>query len=234
MDGEAPELAPLPPGAEVFVGRDRELAALRAAFDAAAAGRPTIALLVGEAGIGKTRLADEAAVMARAAGMRVLRGEADAAARQPMELWRGVYRSLDLVPAVDPALPPEEHRWEHLESLAGALAAAAPAVVVLDDLHWADAMALWVLERLPRMLGDAPVALVATSRDHEPGMPRLDPLRRVSRSVQLEGLDVEAVRQMVAAHTTSGAASTPPSCRPVRGATRCSSGSCCAPPTTGA
>jgi MoxR-like ATPase len=41
-------------------------------------GRPTIALLVGEAGIGKTRLADELAVMARADGMRVVHGEADA------------------------------------------------------------------------------------------------------------------------------------------------------------
>ncbi|MPY93287.1 MAG: AAA family ATPase [Acidimicrobiia bacterium] len=90
-DPAGPELASPSSGAEVLVGRDRELATLRAAFGTAAAGRPTIVLLVGEAGIGKTRLADEAAVLARAAGMRVLRGEADAAVRQPMELWRGVY-----------------------------------------------------------------------------------------------------------------------------------------------
>jgi len=65
-------------------------------LDGARSGRPTILLLVGEAGIGKTRLADEAAVMARADGMRVLRGEADPSRRDPMELWRGVYRSLGL------------------------------------------------------------------------------------------------------------------------------------------
>ncbi len=185
-------------GAELFVGRESELAALRAAFATARAGRPTVVLLAGEAGIGKTRLTDEAAVLARAAGMRVLRGEADAAVRRPMELWRGVLRSLDVVPVNDPALPAEERRWEHLESLTGALAAAAPAVVVLDDLHWADAMALWVLERLPRALGEAPVAFVATSRDHEPGTPRLDALRRVSRLLPLKGLDVDAVRRMAA------------------------------------
>jgi predicted ATPase len=185
--------------ADVLVGRDGELAALRAAFDTAAAGRPTIVLLTGEAGIGKTRLTDEAAVLARAAGMRVLRGEADAAARRPMELWRGVCRALAVAPANDPGLPAEERRWEQLETLADALIAAAPAVVVLDDLHWADAIALWVLEHLPRALGDAPITLVATSRDHEPGMPRLDPVRRVSRLVPLAGLDVDAVGRLAAA-----------------------------------
>jgi predicted ATPase len=56
------------------VGREGELAVLRAAFDAVATGRPTIVLMVGVAGIGKTRLADEAAVRARAAGMLVLPG----------------------------------------------------------------------------------------------------------------------------------------------------------------
>lgn len=109
-----------PAGADLLVGRDDELDVLRAAFDAAAGGRPTIVLVMGDAGIGKTRLADEAAVLARGAGMRVLRGEADAATRQPMELWRAVYRALDVPPAADPSLPAEERRWEHLEALSGA------------------------------------------------------------------------------------------------------------------
>lgn len=172
---------------------------LHGVFDAVRAGRPTIVLLTGEAGIGKTRLADEAAQMARIRRMRVLRGEADTSTRRPMELWRGVYRSLHLVPASDPTLPAAERRWEHLESLVDALIPAAPAVVVLEDLHWADAMAVWVLEHLPRALGDARVAFVATSRDAEPDMPRLDTLRRVSRMMPLAGLDVDAVRRLAAA-----------------------------------
>ena len=158
-------------------------------------------LITGEAGIGKTRLADEAAQIAASAGMRVLTSEADAASREPMELWRGVYRSLGIAPSNDPSLPVEERRWEHLESLADALAAAAPAVVVVEDLHWADPIAIWVLEHLPRALGAARVALVATSRDHEPDMPRLDTLLRVARLIRLEGLDVEAVRRLAAAET---------------------------------
>lgn len=193
----------MPPGEAGLVGRDAELAVVETAFDTAAGGRPTVFLLTGEAGIGKTRLADQAATSARAAGMRVLRGEADIAVRQPMELWRGVYRALGNVPMSDPALPAEERRWEYLETLADALTAAAPAVVVLEDLHWADPTAIWVLEHLPRALGDAPVALLATSRDHEPDMPALDGLRRVSRLVQLDGLDVDAVRLLTAAEASA-------------------------------
>ncbi len=124
-------------------------------------GRPAIALLAGEPGIGKTRLADEAARIARDDGMCVLRGESDALSHRPMELWRGVYRALRAVPDGDPSLPAEERRWEYLETLVDALASRAPAIVVLEDLHWADAIAIWVLEHLPRALGDAPVALVA-------------------------------------------------------------------------
>ena len=197
--GVADESAP--PAAAALVGRENELTALRAAFDAARAGRPTIVLLTGEAGIGKTRLADEAAVIGRASGARVLRGEADALSREPMELWRGIYRGVGIVPSADPTLPVEERRWEHLESLADGLAAVAPALVVLEDLHWADPIAIWVLEHLPRALGDAPIALLATCRDNESEMTSLDALRRVSKLVRLGGLDVEGVRQLVVAET---------------------------------
>ena len=175
---------------------------LRAVLDAGRSGGPTIALLVGEPGIGKTRLADEAAIMARAHGMRVLRGEANRSRREPMELWRGVYYSLGLEVVSEVSLPAEERRWELLESLADALTSCAPALVVLEDLHWADPMAIWVLDHLTRTLGDAPVALVATSRDHEPDMPRIDGVRRVSRLVQVGGLDVEGVRQLATAEST--------------------------------
>src|SRR6478735_6074335 len=196
-----------PPAAAALVGRENELSALRAAFDAARGGRPTIVLLTGEAGIGKTRLADEAAVIGRASGVRVLRGEADALSREPMELWRGIYRGVGVVPTADSTLAVAERRWEHLESLADGLAAAAPALVVLEDLQWADPIAIWVLEHLPRALGDASIAVLATCRDTETEMTSLDALRRVSTSVRLGGLDVEGVRQLVGAEisdTTAG------------------------------
>ena len=57
-----------------FVGRERELGELRAGLDDALAGRGRLFLLVGEPGIGKSRLAEELIAQARARGARVLVG----------------------------------------------------------------------------------------------------------------------------------------------------------------
>jgi predicted ATPase len=67
------------PGGDVpvrsaFVGRESELSRLRTALADAAAGRGQLALLVGEAGIGKTRLANEVAGLATRQGARALWG----------------------------------------------------------------------------------------------------------------------------------------------------------------
>ncbi len=185
-----------------LVGRDREVALLQAGLDTARSGGPGVTLVVGEAGIGKTRLVDEGAAIARAGGMRVLRGGADRTWREPMELWRGVHRSLGIEPFRDLTVPAEVRRWDHLESLADALCASGPALIVLEDLHWADPTAIWVLQHLPRAVDGAPIAFVATSRDREPEMPRLDDLRRSSRLIVLGGLDVDAVRHLAAAESS--------------------------------
>ncbi len=58
-----------------FVGRAGELAELRAALDEAVDGRPTLAFVAGESGVGKTRLLCELERRARADGVRVLSGE---------------------------------------------------------------------------------------------------------------------------------------------------------------
>jgi DNA-binding SARP family transcriptional activator len=58
----------------VFVGREDELAELLAGLDDAYAGRGRLFLLVGEPGIGKSRLADELIAHARARGARILVG----------------------------------------------------------------------------------------------------------------------------------------------------------------
>ena len=69
---------------QVFVGRTRELEELRSRFDEAAGGQSRIVMLVGQPGIGKTRLAQELEVHARSRGGRVLWARAPrAAARRP-------------------------------------------------------------------------------------------------------------------------------------------------------
>jgi DNA-binding NarL/FixJ family response regulator len=57
-----------------FIGREAEIATLTTALETAIAGTPTVVLLGGEAGVGKTRLVEEAAARARATGARVLAG----------------------------------------------------------------------------------------------------------------------------------------------------------------
>jgi class 3 adenylate cyclase/tetratricopeptide (TPR) repeat protein len=57
-----------------FVGRDDELAELRAAFDETLAGRTRLVMIVGEPGIGKTRLAEELTTYAALRGAQVCWG----------------------------------------------------------------------------------------------------------------------------------------------------------------
>jgi len=66
-----------------FVGRDAELRALKSAFEHALEGRPSLQLLVGEPGIGKTRLAQELSLHARLRGARVLFGRCNDAEGSP-------------------------------------------------------------------------------------------------------------------------------------------------------
>jgi predicted ATPase len=63
-----------PPGGVPFVGRAQTLQQLTGALDAAMAGSGQVVLLAGEPGIGKTRLAEELARIARPRGVRVLNG----------------------------------------------------------------------------------------------------------------------------------------------------------------
>src|SRR4051812_28608329 len=69
-----PQSPDQPTAARPFVGRRQEIAGLAFALEDALAGNGTLALLVGEPGIGKSRTAEEFAVQARARAVRVLWG----------------------------------------------------------------------------------------------------------------------------------------------------------------
>ena len=95
------------------MGRTAELERLAVAFDAARSGQPSVVLVAGEAGIGKSRLVAEAAGRARGSGVRVLEGGAIALGAESLpygpiaEILRGLARAQ---PADDLAALPASSR----------------------------------------------------------------------------------------------------------------------------
>jgi ATP/maltotriose-dependent transcriptional regulator MalT len=161
---------------DAFVGRDRELGALRGWLDDARTSRPRLVLIGGEPGAGKSRLADELAAEAGAAGVAVVRARAvEDGGTPPFWLWRQLTpppapRGADR-PDGDGTAPPHPgapaERFALFDRIATAtLARAAPAglVVVLDDVHWADEPSLLVLRHLVRVLRSEPVLVLVTYR----------------------------------------------------------------------
>ncbi|GAA0990271.1 hypothetical protein GCM10009555_075770 [Acrocarpospora macrocephala] len=154
----------------VMVGRRKELAALDHLLDQVSAGQPGFALITGEPGIGKTRLAEEMAVRARERGHEVAIARCPAAARTP-DFWAWTHLLRQLIHATPP-LPaqadPEETEFRMYESTARLLAATTserPMLVILDDLHWADPSSLRLLSHLAQTFTDGRVAIVGTARD---------------------------------------------------------------------
>nr|WP_260407882.1 BTAD domain-containing putative transcriptional regulator [Planomonospora venezuelensis] len=167
----------------VLAGRRGELAALEEALAGAEAGRPGFALVTGEPGIGKTRLAEELAARARARGHLVAVGRCAAIEGAPAFWpWTMVLERLaevvePLPEAVRANLPgagsadrpdPEGARFRTYQAAARVLAAAAavrPVLVVLDDLHWADPSSLRLLGYLAETAGEGRLLVVGTARD---------------------------------------------------------------------
>jgi predicted ATPase len=197
------------------VGRDAELAILAAALDAGSGGTVVI---VGEAGIGKSRLAREAADLAGTRGRPVVWGRgADTASPVPyrplIELVAAALRRLD--GAAAPALAAYHPVLARLVPATGVAPAldASPAVLaegilrllaearglaVLEDLHWADADSLAVVEYLVDNAAATPVVLVATARPEEPvgALMRALARRRAATVLDLSRLDAQQVRRV--------------------------------------
>ncbi|MFC5948303.1 ATP-binding protein, partial [Pseudonocardia lutea] len=156
----------------MLVGRDAELRELEGAVaEALRTGRGWTALLTGEPGIGKTTLAAELAARTRAAGVAT----AWAACRQeggtpPYWPWAQLLRRLGRAEALAvPEGDAELARFLLFDAVGAALRAAAPVLLVLDDLHWADPDSLRLLAALGAHVGEAPVLVLGTYRDTEPG-----------------------------------------------------------------
>ena len=185
----------------VFVGRKQEFAQLHVRLAEARAGRGGVTMVVGEAGIGKTRLTMELARQAELSGFQVLWGrcyegdwtppfgpfaEALSSLAQRAEL-RQLRSDLGfggpplsrIVPLIRERLPdlaqpaslgPNEEQFRIFDAVVQMLRATArrrPLVLVIDDLHWADAGTLNMLRYVSRFLEDSRVCLIGNCRDIE-------------------------------------------------------------------
>jgi class 3 adenylate cyclase/tetratricopeptide (TPR) repeat protein len=182
-----------------FVGRDAERAWLRAALDSALGGQGQLVLIGGEAGIGKTRVAEELCAEARAREARVVWGRCHEGEGAPAYWpWRPALPALAEAAAGPPAaqLDPEMARFRLFDAMTASLREAAAdtgMVVVLDDLHWADRASLLLLEFVARELHDSRLLLVGTYRDVE-----------VDRRHRLSGTLAELFRQPVTSRLALG------------------------------
>ena len=182
----------------IFVGREEELERLLGLWKEATAGERRLALLAGEPGIGKTRLAVELAGAVRESGGVVLAGRCDedlGVPYQPFvealrhyvscaeerrlgryggELARLLPELTDLVPGLPEPLrsDPETERYRLFDALVGWLSevsAEAPVLLVLDDLHWAAKPTLLLLRHVLRSPEPLRLLVVGTYRDSDIG-----------------------------------------------------------------
>ena len=186
-----------------MVGRDDELGRLLTLLDDAGAGRSVAALVSGDAGVGKSRLVSEVTRLAEGRGFTVLSGQCaelgDSVPYLPLaDALRGAAQStgvrdaLGSRPALSRLLPEggdgqrtdEDRSGLARQQMFGAvlgllteLAAVAPVLLVLEDLHWADASTRDLVTFLSRMLHRERVALIGTYRTDD--LHRRHPLRPV-------------------------------------------------------
>ena len=181
-----------------MVGREVQLATLRRLTTAAAGGEPGAAIVLGEAGIGKTRLVSELADELRHGEVCVLHGHCTAAGGRDVPLGplldavRDLRRALGaerfeqvaagrladvrrLLPELSgppPAGPPVVLSPAQVqEATAGLLreaAAGQPLLLVLEDVHWADQSSRDVLDHLVRSMRNERLAVVLTVRTDDP------------------------------------------------------------------
>jgi len=191
-----------------MVGRDGELGRLLTLLDDAEAGRSVVALVSGDAGVGKTRLISEVTRLAAGRGFTVLSGQCaelgDSVPYLPLaDALRGAAQStgvrdaLSSRPALSRLLPEggegpiadsdrsglaRQQMFGGVLGLLAELAAAAPVLLVLEDLHWADTSTRDLVTFLSRMLHRERVALIGSYRSDD--LHRRHPLRPVVAELQ--------------------------------------------------
>ena len=202
----------------VLVGRDEELAVLRGLVGRVAAGRGGVVWVEGEPGIGKSVLIEAGLAGADQLGCQVFWGSTSELELVPLQAVLDALRvgrgSVDTARAPLAALLRGEGMAglvtprdvgamlaEQVLILVDRLCAAAPVVLVLDDVQWADEVSLSVWSRLGAAAVQVPLLLIAACRP-VPRRAAVDAVRRdlVGRGasvVELGGLPPAGVVEMV-------------------------------------
>jgi DNA-binding SARP family transcriptional activator len=182
-----PALAPAPGVPPGFVGRVGPLSRLRTAWQAAAAGRGRCVLLHGEAGIGKTWLVNRIADEVLAAGGLVASGSPhDATGPSAFRPWRQV---LEMIGADGAVAPDREQQFGAVVAALRRASAVRPLLVLLDDVHEADAGSVKLLSYVVRLLPGTRILLVAVARDPADGPPAVDWPEAADRLRRLPGVE---------------------------------------------
>ena len=246
----APPMAVTPAqgATDPFVGRRSELQLLHGALGGALAGRGRVVVLSGEAGIGKTRLAQEVATLALRRGMLAVWGRClEEPGAPPFLPWtramqaclracrderlatmlgREAAAAAEIAPELAGRLPPgtavsaigegDQARFRLFAAVAHfwrQVTALRPLLLILDNLHWADASSLRLLAFIAQDIGERRLLLLGSYREAE--LSRQHPLAATLAELlntpqfcrlPLPGLSLDETARLVAA----ASAVTPP------------------------
>ncbi len=200
------------PATMPFVGRGEELLRLRQMWVRAMRGLGGIAVISGEAGIGKSRLLGEFAATVPAQGGTIVAGAATFPEAVPYQALIDALRSAlpslaelpldagwlaaaaDVLPDLrdaDPALPrlsaleparQQDRLFEAVWRCFEALARVRPLLLRIEDVHWAGSATIDLLAYLARRARGHPMLVVVTSRDDE-----AEPLHALRRALRRSG-----------------------------------------------
>lgn len=204
-----------------LVGRTEEQRILRDELRIASGGHGRLLLVGGEAGIGKTALVRTIASPARDVGFRILTGSCyDLASTPPYGPWLDLFEACRRDPSLPPApaafasgqLAPVDDQgalFADARRFVADLVADRPALIVLEDVHWADPASMDLLRHLGTYLRHWPVLVIVTYRSDAPSPRRsfsqhLPALVREAggRRVDLHRLDEDALRDLVVSRLT--------------------------------